>query len=280
MARAIKGVPISLTDDIIFGSDGDDHIVVTGGNDTVYAGKGNDHIVGNSGDDTLHGNEGDDKINAGLGNDHIWGDQGNDDLQGGNGADVFHYSFHVETGASKTFTFSGFDLGSDNVLTQTEFSHQYDAWLETLGTDLDLNLAVTVSNNGGSSSTPPAVEGFTGTFSMPKETTVVATGGTTQTRYFSDEATVAGSGEVVTSTDGHDHILDFHFGDDKLDFGGITKAQFLDHFVVDQTQDVDGDGGLDTVIAIRGDTTFNIALLGVQGYSLNDFANDGIIFHP
>src|SRR3954452_22742766 len=122
MARAIKGVQISVTDDIIFGSDGDDHIVVTSGNDTVYAGKGNDHIVGNSGDDTLHGNEGNDKINGGHGNDHIWGEQGDDDLQGGNGADVFHYSFHVETG-SKTFTFSGFDLGRDNVLTQPVFSH-------------------------------------------------------------------------------------------------------------------------------------------------------------
>lgn len=58
---------------------------------------------------------------------------------------------------------------------------------------------------------------------------------------------------------------------DSLDLGNLTEAQFLAHFAMNDTTDVNGDLVNDTVITINGDSTFSITLLGVNGYSLVDF---------
>ena len=76
------------------------------------------------------------------------------------------------------------------------------------------------------------------------------------------------------SADGFDTIVGFTFGvgGDKLDFSGITKAQFLASFHVDDTHDVNADGGADTVITIAGNADWSLTLLGVSGNNLDAFA--------
>lgn len=245
----IKG--IKKTGDIINGTELDDHIVALGGNDTIHGGAGDDHI------------------NAGAGNDNVWGDAGDDLLNGNGGADVFHYTFSVGTGSGGTSTFGGFDDGSDDELSQTEFVHQYDVWLESLGADLNNDGVIDVQNNGGSATTPPTVEGYFGTFSS-KTAIEVYTGPNASTRYYSGSASTAGV-ETVTSADGHDTIADFHVGLDSLSMANLSLAQFLAHFEMDDSADVNGDLVMDTVISISGDETFSITLLGVSGYELGDF---------
>lgn len=138
----------------------------------------------------------------------------------------------------------------------------------TLGTDLNADTVIDVDANGGSATEYPTVEGFTGTFSA-MTTIVVHTGINTHTRYYS--GSTVGDQETVTSADGHDTIADFHVGLDSLDLGDLTEAQFLAHFAMNDTTDVNGDLVNDTVITINGDSTFSITLLGVNGYSLVDF---------
>jgi Ca2+-binding RTX toxin-like protein len=252
---------------------------------TVTGTIGDDHINNSNGAtngaDIIDALAGDDFVQAGNGNDTVTGGAGDDTIQGGGGNDTFHYSFSVTSGTTEVF-FPGFDPGEDSVLTQEEFSHQYDAWLETLGEDTDdPDSTISVENNGGSQTELPTVEGFDGTFDTPKESTTVKTGATEQTRYYSDSATL-GSGEAVTSGDGLDVIVDFHFGGpvaDYLDFSGLTKQQFVDHFTVVE-QDVvnaSGDSGtdavMDTVISITGDSTWSLTLAGVSGHTSEQWAD-------
>lgn len=244
------------TGQTINGTANDDHIVALGGNDTIFGGAGNDHI------------------NAGAGNDNVWGGLGDDLLNGNGGADKFHYSFTVTTG-SGTSNFGGFDPGEDGKLVENEFVHQYDAWLATLGTDLNNDGIITVSNNNGSPTNAPTVEGYTGTFSAKTPIDVYAGQSNVHTRYYSGSASVGGV-ETVTSTDGHDTIADFHVGLDSLALHGLSLAQFQAHFAMDDSIDVNGDLVNDTVITINGDTTFSITLLGVSGYSLVDFYGAGV----
>ncbi len=254
---------------IFEGDEGDNHIVALNGNDTIYAHGGNDRINAGGGDDTIDGGSGDDQIVAGNGNDSITGGEGDDFLHGNGGADVFHYSFDVSTGSTTVPICNFVDLDEDGKLTQDEFVQQYDAWLRELGLDIDENDVIAVKNHNGSADELPVVEGFEGTFGT-KSTITVHTGNTTHTRYYVDSATVGGA-EAVTSEDGHDTIADFHVGLDSLALGGLTNAEFMAHFAMDDTTDVNGDLVNDTVITIKGNGDFSITLLGVNGYDLIDF---------
>jgi Ca2+-binding RTX toxin-like protein len=64
-----------------------------------------------------------------------------------------------------------------------------------------------------------------------------------------DDKIFGGSGNDKID-DGFDDILDFSFGEDKLEFNGVTREEFLNSFNVDDENDVTGDGVRDTVITI------------------------------
>jgi Ca2+-binding RTX toxin-like protein len=74
--------------DILTGTDGDDHMNGGNGNDTIYGGDGNDTISGGNGDDVMDGGTGDDILTGGNGNDTMMAGDGNDSLDGGNGNDT------------------------------------------------------------------------------------------------------------------------------------------------------------------------------------------------
>lgn len=63
--------------------DGDDYLVLGGGNDRFSAGKGNDTMLGEAGDDVLYGRSGNDLISGGGGRDKLIGNDGDDRLLGG-----------------------------------------------------------------------------------------------------------------------------------------------------------------------------------------------------
>ena len=97
-------------DDLIVGSDIDNHFFGNSGadtldggegNDTLNGGQGTDTLIGGGGDDTLWGGEGasdlrdviyagegNDSLDGGYGNDELRGDAGNDTILGGFGADT------------------------------------------------------------------------------------------------------------------------------------------------------------------------------------------------
>lgn len=84
---------------VIYGTEGNDHIKGTnyddliiglGGNDKIHGKKGNDCIIGGNGNDKIWGGDGDDFIEGNAGNDQIHGQKGNDTLIGGDGDDKIY----------------------------------------------------------------------------------------------------------------------------------------------------------------------------------------------
>jgi Ca2+-binding RTX toxin-like protein len=74
-------------DDIIIGSDGDDHIDAGDGDDVVCGATGHNHIHGGPGDDALLGGPDGDDLDGSEGNDTVVGFGGDDTVQGGTGRD-------------------------------------------------------------------------------------------------------------------------------------------------------------------------------------------------
>lgn len=65
------------TNELIYGTEGNDKLSGGGGNDCIIGGEGNDNIDGNDGDDVLLGGLGNDQLDGGEGNDSCWGGEGN-----------------------------------------------------------------------------------------------------------------------------------------------------------------------------------------------------------
>ena len=263
-----------------------------GGDDNTYTVTDPDgeHVNGQGGNDSITGGSGNDTLNGGTGTDTLTGAGGDDELTGAAGSDTFNYSFTVTQGGGGSDTFSGWiaDNGLIAVspeITQNQFSVQYTAWLQHLvddfgiGADLDEDSVISVGLNQNDPTGTPFIEGvlaedldamFGGRTSFDAKT-----GKTTQERWYSDTFT-AGGGDVATSTDGKDTITDFTFGGtgaDVLAFNGVTKAQFIALFSVDDTQDVNEDTVADTVITIDGNTDWSLTLLGVSGHNEAAFAD-------
>lgn len=285
---SIENVTGSAFDDILAGDPGAnvldggagvDLMFGFGGNDILFGGAGDDtSLDGGAGDDMLFGGDGIDNLDGGDGDDVLSGDAGDDVLSGGAGADVFKYSFDLTQGGGETFSFTEFFekhggtvVGGevDDDTSQGQFSSLYTQWLESLGLKvLDLG-----QNSGFDGM--PVVEGPDGTFGERESfewTSGSAKKPVTHERWYSD----TWSSDAVTSGDGLDTILDFTWGEDKLDFSGITQQQFLDFFNVDFTQDVNGDLKADTVIKINEFDDWSITLSDFSGYGLADFASDSM----
>ncbi len=79
---------ISVSANLISGSDAGDDI--DGGNrgDQLFGGAGDDNIDGNNGSDFIGAGEDNDIVNGGNGNDTVLGDNGDDEINGGNGFDL------------------------------------------------------------------------------------------------------------------------------------------------------------------------------------------------
>jgi len=80
--------------------------------------------------------------------------------------------------------------------------------------------------------------------------------------WFSDSFTIDGGTKTIASADGQD-MIDFTWGEDRLDFSGLgpmTQGEFEAAFALTD------DGG-STKIALEGDDTWSVTLLGVSGHT-------------
>ncbi|MFQ3679189.1 MAG: right-handed parallel beta-helix repeat-containing protein [Pseudanabaenaceae cyanobacterium] len=84
-------VQVTVTGNIILGSNSNNAIVGSGLNDTIAAFAGDDTVFGLGGNDSIDGGIGEDLLYGGDGNDTLIGNPGLDTLNGGPGADTFLY---------------------------------------------------------------------------------------------------------------------------------------------------------------------------------------------
>lgn len=262
--------------DTLNGGDGNDVLVgdgigavVVGGPDLLNGGVGDDVLVGDGGNDTLSGGAGDDL------------------LAGGPDDDTFAFSFTFDQGweaFDETFTdwlddaYAGFLLdgeiadgasdGSEKEgVRQSFFSSQYTAWLQHLvndyglGADLNGDGIVAIDINQNDPTGTPIIEGVTAAeeaeiFSSREDFKWYAsvnvkskTKYVEQQRWYSDDADSAGKADAVLGGDGHDVVLGFGAGADRIQFNftgpydwDATPAEKLAHlesfFIIDQS-----DGG-------------------------------------
>jgi len=81
---------------VIYGTDGNDHLNGTSGVDVIFGMGGHDRINAGAGDDCIDGGPGNDRINGGTGQDMIYGGAENDKLVGGKGNDTLHGGDHSD----------------------------------------------------------------------------------------------------------------------------------------------------------------------------------------
>ena len=96
-----------IGNDTIYGDAGEDIIDGGAGDNFLYGGTGNDIISGIDGVDFIQGNEGNDDIRGGEGLDGLFGGTGNDVIHGGGGAD------EINGGAGDDILFG--DAGADTI---------------------------------------------------------------------------------------------------------------------------------------------------------------------
>lgn len=80
----LRTLPFGAT---VYGDDGDDLVLGSGGADRIYGGAGDDSLCGLNGHDILYGDAGDDQLLGGNGSDFLDGGEGSDNLKGEFGID-------------------------------------------------------------------------------------------------------------------------------------------------------------------------------------------------
>ena len=81
-----------MSDNISYGTSGDDILSGGNGKDTIYGGDGNDIISGGNGVDNLFGEGGNDQLTGDNGADNLTGGEGDDLIDGKLGFDTAFYS--------------------------------------------------------------------------------------------------------------------------------------------------------------------------------------------
>lgn len=277
-------------DDLLAGGSGDDRLDGDAGNDVLDGGEGLDtvaytaatggvtvdlgaqgaqdvgggmgvdtligieRLIGSQYDDVLTGDAADNQI-AGLGgNDRIAGGAGNDTLAGGFGADTFVFSFtKTESGLCETFSDwlddHGLSLGG---LKQGWFASKYNAWLKHLVDDYQLDHGRSGFHLGKTSELSDAL--------TERASLTVETGKTTQLRWFNDTFKMGGGESTVTSEDGHDTIVGFEWGVDRIELAGL-EGLTLEEFK--ETFEVSSDGtNLELALA---DGSWSVTFAGISG---------------
>jgi hypothetical protein len=215
---------------------------------------GNQNLVGGDGADRLIGGGGDDTLNGGLGNDF---------LNGGGGSDKYVFTFSLDTTAGVNLAFRDGDTPDgvhapaekpawDNYLSQLQ--DWRDALIQQYGSDTDIGLQTGYQEKvalGHGDFQLLDVPGFDNTFASAGVTVMNGQG----------DDTIA---QLVRNPQQHD-VMEIH---------GVTQTDFLAHTAL-TTQDIDGDGTLDTVLTFDG--SGSVTILDTQFASVQAMINGGYI---
>ncbi|NVK95811.1 serine hydrolase [Ruegeria pomeroyi] len=199
--------------DGLFGAYGDDRISGGGGNDRLGGRDGDDALEGGDGHDVLDGGRGDDQLSGGAGSDQLNGGRGDDTLEGGAGHDLLDGGRGDDqlSGGAGSDQLSG-GRGDDTL----EGGAGHDLLDGGRGDDQLSGGAGSDQLSGGRGD--DTLEGGAGHDLLK--------GGRGDDRLeggAGHDMLIGGSGDdvfVFAATAGHDHVLDFQAGADRLDLSG------------------------------------------------------------
>jgi Ca2+-binding RTX toxin-like protein len=290
-----NGITPSGASDVLYGGNGNDHMLGMNGDDFLYGEGDNDTMAGGDGNDTLFGGGGDDRMTGDFGalasisgivinqgSDYLDGGDGDDFMQGEGGADELHGGYGDDVMWGDTFTYSNASQDGDDYL-DGEDGQDYlvgqggnDVLFGGEGDDLLF---------GDSDQTPEVMQGNDYLDGENGDDVLRGYGG-------NDDLYGGTGGDTLYGDNGDDH-LDGGEGDDWLD-GGAGNDKLLGGDGTDELQGQDGndflDGGAGDDLLIAG--AGNDILLGgsdndqLQGGDGNDrieggdgddflFGNDG-----
>jgi Ca2+-binding RTX toxin-like protein len=249
-----------------------DTLVGGTGNDSLSGGNGADKLRGDDGNDTLAGAAGNDTADGGLGLDTLFGGGGNDSLLGGDGDDSLlgHDGLDSLTGGNGRDTLDGGDR--DDLLYGGQ---QDDSLIGGAGNDSLLGSNSNDTALGGSGN--DTLDGGAGLDVLTGgQGADVLIGGIGADRFVWLGNGAGGNDplESPVSPSGHDRVLDFEQGVDKLDLAALRGAADLTWFDLDAAgagaahingvwyaqqagatlvfADVGGDGAADIEIELAG----------------------------
>jgi len=223
--------------DRIFGKSGDDSLRGEAGSDSLDGGTGNDSLLGGARWDTLEGGAGDDSLDGGADNDRMWGGAGND-------------TYVVDHVGDRVYEVYG--EGTDTVRSSISYSLTPDVE--------NLFLTSTAAINGTGNGLHNAINGNSGNnvldgglgndslYGWGGDDTLY--GGYDHDRLsggIGNDLLVGNSGNDVlgggagadrfvfssVANNGHDHIVDFEHGLDRLVFTGAQYGLAAGHVLTD-----------------------------------------------
>lgn len=228
--------------DVITGNDGNDKLDGGNGHDTLDGGTGNDALTGGDGSDSLDGGIGNDNLNGGARWDTLIGGAGNDILDGGSENDAMYGGVGDDTYVVDHVgdrVYENFNEGTDTVKALISYSLTADIEvLNLIGTDniggTGNGLHNAINGNSGNNGLNgglgnDSLYGWDGDDSLA--------GGADHDRLSGGngaDTLIGGSGNDVlgggadaddfvfsgTADNGHDHVVDFVHGVDRLVFTG------------------------------------------------------------
>src|SRR5437667_290490 len=181
-------------------------------------------------------------VNAFGGNDTLFSGSGNDTFNGGDGNDVAVYAF-----------------ATSGVTVDLRITDPQD-----VGGGMGLDTLASIEGPGAQDAA---------TMFGDRTSVMVKTGKTSHERWYNDSFTIGTGGDnTVKSADGHDQIFDFSLAEhDTLDFSGLgsmDQAKLAATFEIRHEHvNVEGNFVDSTVIALKGDDSFSVALVGVTDLS-------------
>nr|WP_281064934.1 calcium-binding protein [Asticcacaulis solisilvae] len=249
-------------DNLFFGNSGNNTLSGAEGNDSLKALEGNDKVDGGAGNDELEGGEGNDSVLGGDGSDYLDGGSGNDQLNGGGRWDTLdggHGDDILDGGADNDQMYGS--AGNDTYVVDhvgDRVYEYYDEGTDTVKASISyaltpdvevLNLTGTANINGTGNGLSNSLNGNSGNNGLSGglgndslygwDGNDNLSGGNDHDRLSGgngNDTLIGGHGNDVLgggtgaddfvfstlSVNGHDHIVDFQHGTDRLVFVGTN----------------------------------------------------------
>jgi Ca2+-binding RTX toxin-like protein len=236
-------IALSPHADVLHGGPAGDNVDGLGGVDTMFGGDGFDWLVGGEGNDVLHGEGGGDSLDPNAGDDDAYGEAGPD-------------TFHGSSGDDESFGGEGNDQFWDHTVDPFDPPSVTGADIFNGGAGFD-EVKYGLPNNpfsivGRTNPVVVDIDGVADDGEANENDNVMPDVESVWGGVANDTLTGSGAADTLHGFDGADRLRGGGGADALYGLGNLPFAQ-LGTLIADEGDDIDGEGGSDTVFADEGD---------------------------